>query len=204
MAARTKNTRARRAQSPAISPPNPAQALTDLIAAARLAVADFNVLAAGFDALGHHTSAGMARKQAGVLLAALEKAPGHPEPIAPDAPLQVGERVRIISRFYAGVGRLKGRHTGTVESVTGWREDLIQIRMDDPDRGNDGFCYPRARECERLPPVAQRRVPHMVLRDGEPICTHSSQPDANECRDDHIAKGDGHEYAVIPASEVRS
>jgi hypothetical protein len=130
---RSKSTRRLPATSAPVSPLNRSQALAELIAAARLAIADLNVAAAGFDALGHHTSAGMARKQAGALLAALEKAQGFPEPIAADAPLKVGERVRIVSGFYAGVGRSKGRHNGTAESVTGWREDLIQI-----SRGTSG------------------------------------------------------------------
>jgi hypothetical protein len=82
--------------------------LAGLVAAASPAVADFNVLAAGLDELGHHTSA-----HAAAFVAALEKARGAPEPIAADAPLKVGERMRIVSGFY---GRIPA---GSVESVTG-------------------------------------------------------------------------------------
>jgi hypothetical protein len=130
----------RKAPSAPVSASPDTEALVGLISAARLAVADFGVLAAGFDALGHHTSAGIARRQASALLAALEKAQGFPEPIAADAPLQVGERVR---------DKITGA-IGTVTETAGYRDDHIQVRMDDPRRGVDGYIYPRASTCERI------------------------------------------------------
>jgi hypothetical protein len=54
------------------------------------------------------------------------------------------------------------------------------------------------------PQVSRKIEPHMVLRDGEVFAEHRSQPQAIEHRDYMIATGDGHEYSVIPASEVRS
>jgi hypothetical protein len=135
-----KSPTARKAPSAPVSSPD-TQALAGLIAAARLAVADFGVLAAGFDALGHHTSAGRARTHAQQLLAALEKAQGFPEPRSADAPLQVGDRVRDT---------LTGA-TGTVTETVGYRDDHIKVRMDDPRRGVNGYIYPRASTCQRIP-----------------------------------------------------
>jgi hypothetical protein len=57
---------------------------------------------------------------------------------------RVGERVTVSGK------------PGTVESVTGWREDYIQVRWDEPIRSRrrgvepQTHGYPRAADCVRI------------------------------------------------------
>jgi hypothetical protein len=44
----------------------------------------------------------------------------------------------------------------------------------------------------------------VVLRDGKPFAEHRRELSAKEHRDYQIATADGHEYTVVPASEVRT
>jgi hypothetical protein len=64
------------------------------------------------------------------------------------ADLKPGVHVRVVP----------GGKLATVESVTGWREDYIKVRWDEPLRSRKNarrpwvqtHGYPRARDCQRI------------------------------------------------------
>jgi hypothetical protein len=76
------------------------------------------------------------------------KAPSLVLPIPPLTPadLRPGDKVAVWPSW----------KLGTVESMTGWREDHIQVRWDEPIRSRKRYVapqthgYPRAAHCARI------------------------------------------------------